>query len=106
MTGLAFEIVVVLSWIVFGLAVGLVGHFLMRSRHTGSRKISLLLGAVGALAGGLLSRLIFGFGFKVPNSPEDLTIPSYILSLTFAVLGAIVLDAIYRIMIDRGKAEG
>lgn len=101
-----FEVVVVLSWIVFGAIVGLVAQGLMRSRHTGSLKISLVLGAVGALIGGFLGRAIFGFGFKVPNSPEDLTIPSYILTLVFAVLGAIILDSVYRIAIDRKQADG
>ncbi len=106
MSGITFEILVVASWIVFGLIVGWAGQFLMRSRHTGRTLIALLLGAVGAVIGGLLSRLIFGFGFKVPNSPEDLTVPSYILSLAFAVLGAIVLDSIYRIAIDKSRADG
>ncbi|MCS6873497.1 MAG: GlsB/YeaQ/YmgE family stress response membrane protein [Pyrinomonadaceae bacterium] len=103
---LMFEALVLLSWVVFGLIVGFVGHFLMRSRHTGSWKLSLILGAVGALIGGFLGRLLFGFGFKVPNSTEDLTIPSYILSLIFAVLGAIIFDSVYRIVIDRSKSEG
>ncbi|GIU81494.1 MAG: GlsB/YeaQ/YmgE family stress response membrane protein [Acidobacteria bacterium] len=101
-----FEVAVILSWVVFGAIVGLVAQALMRSRHTGSLKISLILGVVGALIGGLLGRAIFGFGFKVPNSPEDLTIPSYILSLAFAVLGAIILDSVYRIAIDKKQADG
>jgi|GEM_PF-2158139 uncharacterized membrane protein YeaQ/YmgE (transglycosylase-associated protein family) len=106
MSGVTFEILVVVSWIVFGLIVGYSGQFLMRSRHTGSTFVSLLLGAIGAVIGGLLSRLIFGFGFKISNSPEDLTLASYILSLAFALFVAILLDAIYRIMIDRSSAEG
>jgi len=101
-----FEVMVVLSWIVFGIVIGLIAQWFMRSRHTGNLKISIILGAIGSLIGGLLGRVIFGFGFKVPNSAEDLTVPSYILSLTFAVLGAIILDSAYRIAIDRKQSDG
>lgn len=96
----------VISWIAFGLIVGLIAQFLMSGRHTGNFKISLLLGIVGAVVGGALGRLVFGFGFSPPNSPEDFTVPSYILSLLFAVLGAIVFDAAYRISLDRKTADG
>jgi Predicted membrane protein len=101
------EVIPILSWIVFGLITGLIAQFLMSTRHTGNFWISLLLGAVGALVGGLLGRLVFGFGASYRwQSPEDLWTPSYILSLLFAVLGAIVFDAAYRIAIDRKTADG
>lgn len=101
------DIVSVISWIVFGLITGLIAQFLMSGRHTGNSKISLLLGAVGAIVGGFLGRMVFGYGTGGRwQSPEDLTVPSYILSLLFAVLGAIIFDAIYRITIDRKTADG
>ena len=97
----------VISWMVFGLIVGLIAQFLMSGRHTGNFKISLLLGAIGAIVGGFLGRLIFGYGSSGRwQSPEDLTVPSYMLSLLFAVLGAIIFDAAYRISIDRKTADG
>lgn len=101
------EIIPIASWIVFGLITGLVAQFLMSGRHTGNFKISLLLGAIGAIVGGFLGRLIFGYGSSGRwQSPEDLTVPSYMLSLLFAVLGAIIFDAAYRITIDRKTADG
>lgn len=99
-------IVTVITWIVFGLIVGLIARFLMASRHTGGMMTTLLLGIGGAVIGGIIGRLIFGFGFKTGNSPEDFTVPSFMLNLLFAISGAIALSAIYRIAIDRKTADG
>jgi hypothetical protein len=54
----------------------------------------------------VIGRMVFGFGFKTGNSPEDFTVPSFILNLLFAVLGAIALSAAYRITLDRKTADG
>jgi uncharacterized membrane protein YeaQ/YmgE (transglycosylase-associated protein family) len=96
----------IISWIVLGVVVGLVLKFLMASRHTGGLWTTLLLGIGGAVIGGILGRMVFGFGFMTMNSPEDFTVPSYALNLLFAVLGAIVLSAAYRIFLDKGTADG
>jgi uncharacterized membrane protein YeaQ/YmgE (transglycosylase-associated protein family) len=96
----------VVSWIIFGLIVGLIAKFLMSSRHTGGMLTTILLGVGGAIIGGVIGRFIFGFGFRTGNSPEDFTVPSYLLNLLCAVLGAVALSAAYRIFLDRGEADG
>lgn len=96
----------VISWVVFGLIVGLIARFLMASRHTGGMLPTILLGIGGAIIGGIIGRLIFGFGFRTGNSPEDFTLPSFFLNLLFAVVGAIALSAAYRIMLDRKTSDG
>jgi uncharacterized membrane protein YeaQ/YmgE (transglycosylase-associated protein family) len=96
----------IISWIVLGLVVGWIAKFLMASRHTGSVLATILLGIGGAIIGGIIGRIVFGFGFKATNNPEDFTAGSFVLNLLFAVLGAIVLTAAYRITLDRKTADG
>ncbi|HEX8736314.1 MAG TPA: GlsB/YeaQ/YmgE family stress response membrane protein [Pyrinomonadaceae bacterium] len=96
----------VVSWIIFGLIVGWIARFLMSSRHTGGAWMTLLLGVGGAIIGGIIGRFIFGFGFRTGNSPEDFTLPSFLLNLLCAILGAIALSAAYRIFLDKSTADG
>jgi len=96
----------IIAWVIFGLIVGLIAKFLMSSRHTGGMLTTILLGIGGAIIGGIIGRFIFGFGFRTGNSPEDFTVPSFLLNLLCAVLGAVALSAAYRIFLDKGEADG
>lgn len=58
----------VLSWILFGLIVGIVANAIDSSPNGGGFLGSVILGIVGALVGGFLANLIFGIsivGFNV-----------------------------------------
>lgn len=58
----------ILSWILFGLVVGIIAHAINSSYEKGGFLGSVLLGIVGALVGGFLANLIFGTtvrGFSV-----------------------------------------
>ena len=96
----------VVSWVIFGLIVGLIAKFLMSSRHTGGMMTTILLGIGGAIIGGIIGRVLFGFGFRTGNSPEDFTLPSFLLNLLCAVVGAIALSAAYRIFLDKNTSDG
>ena len=48
----------ILSWILFGLVVGVVAKLLMPGRDPGGFIITTLLGIVGAVVGGFLGRLL------------------------------------------------
>jgi uncharacterized membrane protein YeaQ/YmgE (transglycosylase-associated protein family) len=81
----------VLSWIVFGLIAGIIAKLLMPGRDPGGCIITMLLGVGGAFVGGFLYRLVtgtevlfFGFDFR---------------SFAIAVLGAVVVLAVYRIVL-------
>jgi len=50
----------VISWLVFGLIVGLIARFLMPGRQGMTWFMTALLGIVGSVIGGVLSWLIFG----------------------------------------------
>jgi uncharacterized membrane protein YeaQ/YmgE (transglycosylase-associated protein family) len=80
-----------IGWIIFGLIVGIVGKFLMPGRDPGGFIVTILLGIAGALLGGFIGRAL---GFYNEGEPAG---------FIMAVLGAIILLAIYRAVIGRRR---
>jgi len=83
------EIMGILGWIFFGLIVGVVGKLLMPGRDPGGFVVTVLLGIAGALLGGFLGRAL---GMYREDEPAG---------FIMAVLGSIVLLAIYRVTFAR-----
>jgi uncharacterized membrane protein YeaQ/YmgE (transglycosylase-associated protein family) len=79
----------IISWILFGLVVGVIAKLLMPGRDPGGFIITILLGIAGALLGGFLGRAM---GFYGPNEGA-----SWLMS----ILGAIVLLALYRMAVRK-----
>ena len=79
----------ILSWILFGLVVGVIAKLLMPGRDPGGFVITILLGIAGALFGGFIGRAM---GFYGDNQGAG-----WIMS----ILGAIILLALYRMMARR-----
>ena len=79
----------ILSWILFGLVVGVIAKLLMPGRDPGGFIITILLGIAGALVGGFVGRAM---GFYEANEGAG-----WIMS----ILGAIVLLALYRMRVRR-----
>jgi uncharacterized membrane protein YeaQ/YmgE (transglycosylase-associated protein family) len=80
---------VILSWIVFGLVVGIIAKLLMPGRDPGGFIITMLLGIAGALVGGFIGRAM---GFYGSNQAAG-----WLMS----IVGAIILLALYRMMVRR-----
>ena len=81
----------ILSWVIFGLIAGIIARLLMPGRDPGGCIITMLLGVVGAFVGGFLYRLVTGtevlyFGFDLR-------------SFGIAVVGAVVVLAVYRLVL-------
>jgi len=60
----------ILSWILFGLIVGIVANAVDPSPNRGGVLGAILLGIAGALAGGFLANLVFGItvtGFNLTS---------------------------------------
>ena len=83
----------ILSWIVFGLIAGIIARLLMPGRDPGGCIITILLGVAGAFVGGFIYRL--ATGTKVLYFGFDLG------SFAIAVLGAVVILALYRLVAGR-----
>jgi uncharacterized membrane protein YeaQ/YmgE (transglycosylase-associated protein family) len=75
-------------WILLGLVAGVIAKFLMPGKDPGGIIVTILLGIAGAFVGGFVSSWL-GWG----------TVTSFDLrSLIIAVLGAIALLAVYRLL--------
>lgn len=79
----------ILSWILFGLVIGIIAKLLMPGRDPGGFIVTILLGIAGALLGGFIGRTM---GFYGPSEGAG-----WIMS----ILGAIVLLALYRMFMRR-----
>ena len=79
----------ILSWIVFGLVVGINAKLLMPGRDPGGFIVTILLGIAGALLGGFVGRAM---GFYGPNESAG-----WLMS----IVGAIVLLLLYRLIARR-----
>ena len=90
----------IIGWIVFGLIAGLIAKAIMPGRDPGGAIITILLGIVGSVLGGFIGQALFGYG-RTTNDANDLTRPGFLMSLVLAVIGAIILLAIYRLI--RGR---
>ena len=92
--------IAIIGWILFGLIAGLIAKAIMPGRDPGGAIITILLGIVGSVIGGFIGQALFGYG-RTTNDANDLTRPGFLMSLVLAVIGAIILLAIYRLI--RGR---
>jgi uncharacterized membrane protein YeaQ/YmgE (transglycosylase-associated protein family) len=79
----------VIGWIVFGLIVGALAKLVMPGRDPGGIIITMLLGIAGALLGGFIGRAMGLYG------------PGEAAGFLMSFLGAVVLLALYRMLIRR-----
>jgi len=79
----------IIAWILFGLVIGIIAKVLMPGRDPGGFIVTILLGIAGALVGGFAGRAM---GFYGEGQSAG-----WIMS----ILGAVILLAIYRMMVRR-----
>ena len=84
----------IISWIIVGLIAGALGKLIMPGDDPGVIIVTILLGIVGAFVGGFVVNLFGGMGVTGLN----------LGSILVATLGAIILLAIYRLVIGRRRA--
>jgi uncharacterized membrane protein YeaQ/YmgE (transglycosylase-associated protein family) len=84
------------AWIIFGALAGWAANLVVggRDRRRQGCLVSVLVGVVGAALGGLLYRLITG-----QQKTFDFDFPSF----GVAVLGAVVLLALLRLVLSAGR---
>jgi uncharacterized membrane protein YeaQ/YmgE (transglycosylase-associated protein family) len=83
----------ILAWILFGLIAGIIAKLLMPGKDPGGFIITILLGIAGALIGGFIASAL-GFG-----GVEGFDFASFLI----AVLGAILLLVLYRMMAGKRR---
>ena len=82
----------VIGWIVFGLIVGALAKLVMPGRDPGGIIVTMLLGIAGAVVGGFAGRAMGLYG------------PNEAAGFLMALLGAVVLLWLYRMMVRRNNA--
>ncbi|MCP2260778.1 putative membrane protein YeaQ/YmgE, transglycosylase-associated protein family [Streptoalloteichus tenebrarius] len=82
----------IIGWIVLGLLAGALAKAIMPGRDPGGILVTMLLGIVGAFVGGFIGRLIFN-----TDLGQFFDIRTWLL----AILGSIVVLAIYRAVVGR-----
>src|ERR1043165_2163686 len=78
----------IISWIVFGLVAGALAKVIMPGKDPGGVIVTILIGIAGAVVGGFIGNML-GFG-RVSGFE--------IRSFGIAILGAIILLSLYRMM--------
>jgi uncharacterized membrane protein YeaQ/YmgE (transglycosylase-associated protein family) len=82
----------ILAWMLFGMIAGGLAKYIMPGKDPGGCLVTAAIGLLGALIGGFIGTHIFDFG----------TVTGFnIRSFAIAILGAIVLLSIYRLLIGR-----
>jgi uncharacterized membrane protein YeaQ/YmgE (transglycosylase-associated protein family) len=82
----------ILSWIVVGLIAGVIAKLLLPGRDPGGCIITMLIGIAGAIVGGFIVGLFAG---------GDVITGVNVTTVIVAVLGAIILLLLYRLLLGR-----
>jgi len=94
----------ILGWIIFGLIAGVIAKAIMPGKDPGGAIVTILLGIVGAVIGGFIGRNLFGYGGA--GDGADVSQPGFLMSLVLAVVGAIIVLAVYRLIRGRSLHAG
>ena len=78
----------IIAWIIIGLIAGALGKLIMPGDDPGGIIVTILLGIAGAFVGGFITQNLLGLGSG-----------GFIWSIIVATLGAIILLAIYRMVV-------
>lgn len=78
----------IIAWIVFGLIAGVIAKLIMPGKDPGGFIVTILIGIAGALVGGFIAS---GLGI---GSVTGFNLGSFVI----AVLGAILLLVLYRVL--------
>lgn len=89
-----------IAYIILGLLAGLIAKAIMPGKDPGGAIITILLGIVGSFIGGLLGGMLLGYGGV--DEAGDVSRPGFFMRLVLAVVGAIIVLAVYRLI--KGKS--
>jgi|SwirhisoilCB2_FD_contig_91_478109_length_506_multi_5_in_0_out_0_1 uncharacterized membrane protein YeaQ/YmgE (transglycosylase-associated protein family) len=87
----------IIGWVIFGLIAGAIAKMLMPGKDPGGWIITIVLGIAGAVLGGWIGRALWG-----SSGVNDWSLGSFAL----AIVGAIILLGIYRVIVGRRRSSG
>lgn len=77
----------IVTWIIFGLVVGVIAKFLTPGRDPKGCMVTVLIGIAGSFVGGILSSVLTGSAIGGAIHPSG---------LIMSIIGAIILLLVYR----------
>ena len=80
----------ILGWILIGLVAGVLGKLIMPGKDPGGIIVTILIGIAGALLAGFLA-----------NNVLNIQLEGWIANYGAATLGAVILLALYRLVMTR-----
>ena len=90
------------AFLILGLIAGAIAKAILPGDDPGGVIVTILLGIVGAVIGGWIGRALNIGG----GGSDSATEPGFFVSLIFAVIGALVVLAVYRLVTGRSlKAQ-
>jgi uncharacterized membrane protein YeaQ/YmgE (transglycosylase-associated protein family) len=87
----------IIAFIILGLLAGLIAKAIMPGNDPGGYIVTTLIGIAGALIGGFLAAALFG------GDPLDEFFD--ISTWLTAIIGSIILLALYRVVVDRNNGR-
>ena len=81
-----------IAWIIVGLIAGALGKLIMPGDDPGGIIVTILIGMAGALVGGFVIQGLLGLGGG-----------GFIWSIVVATIGAIILLALYRLVVGQRR---
>jgi uncharacterized membrane protein YeaQ/YmgE (transglycosylase-associated protein family) len=94
----------IIAMIIVGLIAGLIAKAIMPGKDPGGVIITILLGIVGSILGGRLIAPMLGYGRA--TDAGDISSPGFLMSIVLAVIGAIILLAVYRLIKGKSMRTG
>ena len=91
----------IIWWIIIGLLAGLLAKVIMPGKDPGGAIVTILLGIVGAVVGGWVGRVL-GIGGRAENASD----PGFFVTLIFAVIGSLIVLAVYRLLTKKSLRTG
>lgn len=89
-----------IALIILGLIAGAIAKAIMPGKDPGGMIVTMLIGIAGSIIGGLLGGMLLGYGGV--NDAGDVSRPGFFMRLVLAVVGALILLALYRLI--KGKS--
>jgi len=83
----------IIGWVIFGLIAGLLARWLLPGKDPAGCIVTALLGIAGSVVGGYLARVL-----GVASAAVTLGDRNFLVQLCFAVVGAIVILGVYRML--------
>ena len=90
----------IVTWIVWGLFVGIFARLLKPGRQRVGILLTIVLGVVGSLAGGFLATQVLGIA-----DFDDFDFGSFIIAVATSVLLLAIYERVDRTLPDRGGKE-